>query len=287
MSVIAWEAPPPAKYGAPRKHALRSVWRRTVEDLKLKPGEWALVCKDEPPSYARESCARMLRQYGCQVRTRTTIKPTVTTKRRVSVWARWPNACSANMGTQLNGPGVAQTTPDPATPDHPGGNMRERTVRDLAWLAGFLEGEACFHLSLRTNQDARPKIVIRLAMTDEDVVYRAWRIAGVGKEPRPRRASAPGGKAVTHWDVSAQDEVASLMMTLYPLMGARRQQKFRECLLVWRQTVVLRGRGVTHCPKGHAKRGDNLYVDREGKKHCKICRKASLAAYRERQRATL
>jgi hypothetical protein len=166
--------------------------------------------------------------------------------------------------------------------------MSERT-RDLAWLAGLLEGEGCFHLALRLNQDQKPRISIRVGMTDGDVVERVWRIAGVGRQPRLFERPAPL-KNVFTWNVTGQSDAASLMMTLYPLMGERRQEKIRECLVAWRAVPIYRGtgeRGATHCPQGHEKSGDNLYVDHEGKRHCKICRKASYAAYKARQRAKL
>lgn len=42
---------------------------------------------------------------------------------------------------------------------------------------------------------------------------------------------------------------------------------------------VLRGRGLsannarkTHCPEGHALRGDNLVFTRDGARHCRICK---------------
>jgi hypothetical protein len=41
----------------------------------------------------------------------------------------------------------------------------------------------------------------------------------------------------------------------------------------------------THCKRGHELAGDNLIVERTGKRQCRICRHASERAYRERRRA--
>lgn len=155
----------------------------------------------------------------------------------------------------------------------------QRTVRDLAWLAGLLEGEGCF--SLAKGHGPRHKITIQLSMTDEDVVRHAAEIAGVGASVKCYQR---GGKDVFVWIVGKQNDAAALMMTLCPLMGERRQAKIRECLKAWRDTV--RGKGTaTRCLKGHEKIGDNLFVGSKGEPLCRICVKAAGRNYMRRQRS--
>ena len=52
---------------------------------------------------------------------------------------------------------------------------------EVAWLAGLLEGEGCFHLR---KEDDRP--LIKLNMTDRDVIERAARLMGATYSFRPR-----------------------------------------------------------------------------------------------------
>lgn len=111
-------------------------------------------------------------------------------------------------------------------------------LTEIHWLAGLLEGEGCFHATFRHggNRTYR-RVAISLVMTDEDSVQRAAQLlqtkctkqAHRTKGDRPIfRAGLDGSKAIA-W-----------MMTLYPLMGLRRQAKIRECLGIWK---AMPGRG--------------------------------------------
>ena len=100
--------------------------------------------------------------------------------------------------------------------------------RDLGWLAGLLEGEGSFGANRTRNY--YPKI--QLGSTDRDVVERAHAIAGVGTLNGPYSRGV--NKEVWCWNVAAQADAAGLMMTLYPLIGLRRQARIREILLEWR-----------------------------------------------------
>ncbi len=95
---------------------------------------------------------------------------------------------------------------------------------DKAWVAGLIEGEGSYYLA---EHKLYPKVIFQLNMTDEDVVRRAHRIAGVGTV----NPHAPGVRSVKpqwRWRVSAQAEVAWLMDEMYPLMGSRRSAKINE-----------------------------------------------------------
>ena len=103
--------------------------------------------------------------------------------------------------------------------------------RDIRWLAGWLEGEGCFQMRRFGNRTPIP--IIAANSTDEDVVKRASKILG-GK-----------GKTyfvkVTHkmhkpaWTKVVSSTLAvSWMMTLYSLMGKRRQAKIKEILDEWK-----------------------------------------------------
>lgn len=108
-------------------------------------------------------------------------------------------------------------------------------LKDIYWLAGLLEGDGCF-----TNSGGAisiPTIIVK--MTDRDTVEKAQRILRPVKfradgntifefsDPRPDRQpqfiAKIGGKRAAGW-----------MMTLYPLMGQRRQSRIRELLTTWK-----------------------------------------------------
>lgn len=95
---------------------------------------------------------------------------------------------------------------------------------DLAWLAGLWEGEGCF----MTGPPSRPhKPVIRLHMTDRDVVERAAHLMQVSVLKLKRRRS--------HYKVSYLISLRSVravewMKKLRPWMGARRKTQIDRAL---------------------------------------------------------
>lgn len=97
--------------------------------------------------------------------------------------------------------------------------IRRPTMRNLAWAAGFLEGEGSFH------QAARGRSTIASA-------------AQVNGEPVQQLMALFGGSAKQYplrdgliWKWSAHGARArGIAMTLFPLMSARRQEQIRHAL---------------------------------------------------------
>ena len=102
---------------------------------------------------------------------------------------------------------------------------------DIYWIAGLLEGEGCFQSSRK--EFCSPTIT--LLMSDADTVQRAHDILKsegskrsilLYNDRRPNRKPFAickiGGRHAAGW-----------MMTLYPLMGQRRQRRIRELLTAW------------------------------------------------------
>lgn len=109
-------------------------------------------------------------------------------------------------------------------------------TEDIYWLAGLLEGEGCFGAHTKTKT---PRI--RLNMTDLDVVERAHKLLGATcKISRVDRSKQnPNWKDTYNFTVPGR-RAAGWMMTLYSLMGERRQAKIREVLFEWQDHPVRR-----------------------------------------------
>lgn len=99
-------------------------------------------------------------------------------------------------------------------------------INRIAWLAGLLEGEGCF--SRRGNC-----ITIQLYVSDRDVIEKAQAIIGA-PSIGSRRPKNEKHKTCYYWTVSGP-EAAAWMMTLYSLMGSRRQERIKELLTVFKQ----------------------------------------------------
>jgi hypothetical protein len=112
--------------------------------------------------------------------------------------------------------------------------MTLSTLTDIYWLAGILEGGGCLEVSTcRGINRTRTVLKIRVSMSDRDIVERCHAIARVGTVYKTK--SRVGRKDIYVWQVSNQKNTAALMMTVYSIMGTRRQQKIQECLTAWRQ----------------------------------------------------
>jgi len=106
-----------------------------------------------------------------------------------------------------------------------------RSAKEISWLAGLLEGEGCFHYAGPNKVPA-----ITLNMIDRDVVTRARDLL-ISRNPiTPLRkgnfyiSKTTTGKPL--YRVTITGYLAfQWMLTLYCLMGERRQAKMKEIVL--------------------------------------------------------
>jgi len=121
-------------------------------------------------------------------------------------------------------------------------------TQDLYWVAGILEGEGCFSLRPPSGTSKIDRISVQVRMTDLDVLESIQRIIGLGNITGPEIKEK--GKPIWVWQISKQTDVASVMMTVYPLMYSRRREKIRECLNAW---MGADQQNPNFCRKGHRK----------------------------------
>lgn len=103
------------------------------------------------------------------------------------------------------------------------------SVKDIIWLAGLLEGEGCFGLS---GDVAR----VTVAMTDRDVIDRVALLFGSNvRVSQPKHIRKDGTLAKVVYTTAVYGcRGAAWMMTLYSLMGDRRQKTIETSLLSWK-----------------------------------------------------
>lgn len=95
------------------------------------------------------------------------------------------------------------------------------TQTELAWLAGWLEGEGCFELA----EGRYPRVTG--TTTDRDIAERARSYAG-GSIYECQRDN--GRKLRYDWRIAKRAEAEALMRELLPWMGDRRAAKIMEIL---------------------------------------------------------
>lgn len=143
------------------------------------------------------------------------------------------------------------------------------STNDIYWAAGIMEGEGWFGCSKKDGVEKGLKA--ELTMVDKDVIDRFASIFNFGT--RKTRA-LPSGKIAYSWSTTHQSNTAGFMMTLFPLMGARRQEKILQCLDTW-MLRPLPKRQWTHCKNGHELSGANLRITYEGKYKKRRCNECS------------
>lgn len=99
-------------------------------------------------------------------------------------------------------------------------------LKDIAWLAGLLEGEGSFgHIG--------NCLTVQLTMTDRDIVERAGKLCGYTNITERKRREAHH-KTQYGWQVSGA-KAERVMRLILPFMGERRSQKIKELLPLFEQ----------------------------------------------------
>jgi hypothetical protein len=100
-------------------------------------------------------------------------------------------------------------------------------IKEVMWLAGLLEGEGSFI----PGPPSKPNLpLLVMTMTDEDVVAKAADILGVNYQKlKPKRYKGTNWKNPFLIQIRGKRAV-SWMLTLYPLMGLRRQTQIKKAV---------------------------------------------------------
>lgn len=133
---------------------------------------------------------------------------------------------------------------------------------DIAWIAGFLEGEGSFvargFAAMVTCSQVQLEPLLRLQALVGGRIFRLT--------PSSARASQ-----AYRWYV-ANARARGLMMTLYVFMSPKRRVQIQGALAGWRMRKRL-PQYRTHCPQGHAYDEENtMHVMQRGTHRRRVCR---------------
>lgn len=134
---------------------------------------------------------------------------------------------------------------------------------EIAWAAGLFEGEGC--ITRKTNSKT---MVLKLLMTDRDVVERLLSIAGAGSFYVVQRP--PPLLQAYQWQCAEADKVEELLLLWMPWLGSRRRARAEEALRVL-ATNMRSTKVWTHCKRGHPLSHPNLIKSSRGERICRIC----------------
>src|SRR5258706_7920996 len=110
-------------------------------------------------------------------------------------------------------------------------------LNDIYWIAGYLEGEGYFGYG-KANGHKNKSLTFKISVgsTDRDVVEKASKIlSGVVRLHSNGNGVRDGYARKQVYDFTIHGSKAiQWMMTLYPLMGARRKSRIREIINIWK-----------------------------------------------------
>ncbi len=152
------------------------------------------------------------------------------------------------------------------------------TERNLAWAAGFFEGEGCFYAGYYKPRDDGNRIFrthASVAQKDIGLLYQFKNIVGFG-------VITNDSKNCKSWKTTKVGEASKILEWFRPWLSKRRIER-AEKLLREENLQILRPLSEK-CPKGHfyTPRNTIVYNGRSGR-ICKICRKEYAMAWRAKQ----
>lgn len=146
------------------------------------------------------------------------------------------------------------------------------TTREIAWLAGLLEGEGCFQM-FKSSSPKKGTPIIALNMTDQDIVQRAAALLdGCTPKATPRFAKDGHALKTMYNTRRCGGRALGWMLTLYPFLGVRRRSKIREIVAQW-QSIRPTKRPYTIGDKRFCSHGHELTpANTNTQNRCRVCR---------------
>ena len=108
------------------------------------------------------------------------------------------------------------------------------TLKDIYWLAGYLEGEGSFMIQGCSGSRPGKMYRIMVVSTDRDIIVRAAGIIG-GTINRHNGTQKRWSRKVCYSTAITTKKSIGWMMTLYSLMGDRRKNKIKEVINDWKR----------------------------------------------------
>jgi hypothetical protein len=138
--------------------------------------------------------------------------PETEAKRIAKVKVMWKDKAHHSLGTEKAGTLQATTSPN---------------TRDIAWAAGFLEGEGSFYNSSHRTRPGSVATYVTAYQNNPEPLERMLSFFGGALHQRAPRPRSPN--PVWVWRASGS-RARGICMTLFSLMSGKRKKQIREAL---------------------------------------------------------
>ena len=159
------------------------------------------------------------------------------------------------------------------------------TNEEIAWLAGWLEGEGTFYFTDYMRKRTTPKLVIQVFSTDRDVIEKAAKLVDGHIYNVVPRQHPDGWNSAPGWRLSLERKPAyDLMKQILPFMGIRRSEQIRKAMESWENRRNKPIEKFCACGCGRKVFGGPRVLYARGNKDGGAC---AQNAYRQRQKKAI
>lgn len=151
---------------------------------------------------------------------------------------------------------------------------------NIAWAAGFLEGEGSFGCP-------RTSPTVQCSQVQREPLERLQRLFGGNIYECGRARKKWKGYHV--WSVYGE-QAKRVMYAILPLMSPRREGQIMVALnkaLTAKPKASQVNKAKTHCPSGHVYSAQNTYIQPNGSRRCRACATQARAKSERRSSASI
>lgn len=140
---------------------------------------------------------------------------------------------------------------------------------ELAWAAGFYEGEGC----ISSDKTLRPRIFIHQVGREPLDKFRDVVGCGMVRGPYGPPVGSPNRQPIHSYELEGFTDVQALVAMIWSWLSERRQRQAVEILNRYLTRVLKPNKNAskTHCAKGHPFTPDNIYPGAMGSRRCRTC----------------
>lgn len=132
---------------------------------------------------------------------------------------------------------------------------------DLAWIAGFLEGEGSFHGNVASSQ-----ITVSAVQVNPEPLKNLQAVLGGTLYQYTNKA----GCVFWRWAIHGSHAIG-VAFTVYHWLSRRRRQQVVKMVSHWKACPGRNNSLTTRCPLGHEYTRENIYLSTAGRRSCKEC----------------
>lgn len=154
------------------------------------------------------------------------------------------------------------------------------TKSELAFAAGFIEGEGSFHLQGKRGR--RTNFVVSVSQVQREPLDRMklWFGGSICRCEGQNRKN-PKWSVYFRWQLTGE-RARVLVDELRKWLSPRRRAQI-DTLFARRQAILPPHNATkTHCVRGHELAGDNLYLYPDGRRECRTCSRGYKTQYRRK-----